>query len=66
MTAVDDVLAQPIGARFFRADLHIHSYGASHDVKDATMTSAAIVRTAAQESLSIIAIYRSPRCSARY
>jgi hypothetical protein len=34
MTIIDDVLAQATGARFFRADLHIHSFGASHDVRD--------------------------------
>lgn len=56
MTLLADVLAQPIGARFFRADLHIHSFGASHDVQDAAMTGAAIVATAAREGLSIIAI----------
>jgi ABC-type lipoprotein export system ATPase subunit len=56
MTALDDVLAQPTGARFFRADLHIHSYGASHDVKDVAMTAEAIIKTAASEGLSIIAI----------
>lgn len=56
MAVLDDVLAQPTGARFFRADLHIHSFGASHDVKDAAMTADEIVGTAARESLSIIAI----------
>jgi DNA repair ATPase RecN len=56
MLALDDVLAQPTGARFLRADLHIHSFGASHDVKDAAMTAAGIVKTAADEKLSIIAI----------
>lgn len=56
MSALIDILAQPIGAQFLRADLHIHSYGASHDVKDASMTSAAIVQTAAKEGLSIVAI----------
>lgn len=56
MSALDDVLAQSTGARFLRADLHIHSYGASHDVRDAGMTSAAIVQTAVNEGLSIIAI----------
>src|SRR5712671_3551823 len=56
MSPLADVLAEPVGARFFRADLHIHSYGASHDVKDANMTSAAIVQTAAREGLSIVAI----------
>ncbi|MFL6605743.1 MAG: TrlF family AAA-like ATPase [Steroidobacteraceae bacterium] len=56
MSVLDDVLSQPTGARFFRADLHIHSFGASHDVKDSAMTVAAIVRTAAKEGLSLIAI----------
>jgi PHP family Zn ribbon phosphoesterase len=44
------------GARFFRADLHIHSVAGSHDVKDAAATPEAIVTTAAQEGLKIIAI----------
>lgn len=56
MTVLDDVLKQGTGARFVRADLHIHSFGASHDVKDASMTAAAIVQTAEREGLSIIAI----------
>lgn len=56
MSVLEDILAQPIGARFYRADLHIHSRGASHDVRDATMTPEAIVATAAQEGLAIIAI----------
>nr|WP_293704492.1 PHP domain-containing protein [Sphingopyxis sp. UBA6723] len=44
------------GAKFFRGDLHIHSFGASHDVRDATATPAAIVETARAEGLSIIAL----------
>lgn len=56
MIVLDEVLAQPSGAHFFRADLHIHSFGGSHDVKDASMTPDAIVETAAREGLSIIAI----------
>ncbi len=56
MAALEDVLAQPIGASFFRADLHIHSFGASHDVKDEAMTADEIVKTAAREHLSVIAI----------
>lgn len=53
---LQDVLAQPTGARFYRADLHIHSFGASHDVKDGTMTPDAIVKMAEKEGLSIVAI----------
>lgn len=44
------------GAQFFRADLHVHSYGGSYDVSDATATPENIVREAASEGLSIIAI----------
>jgi PHP family Zn ribbon phosphoesterase len=56
VSALSGILAQAVGAQVLRADLHIHSYGASHDVKDASMTSATIVQTAAKEGLSIIAI----------
>ncbi|MBP9079752.1 MAG: AAA family ATPase [Flavobacteriales bacterium] len=52
----EEILAQPTGAKFYRADLHIHSYGASHDVKDSTMTADAIVATAIAQGLSIISI----------
>ncbi len=44
------------GSRFYRCDLHVHSYGGSHDVKDATMTPEAIVDTAVREGLSVIAV----------
>nr|WP_212742971.1 PHP domain-containing protein [Sphingomonas sp. 2SG] len=44
------------GARFFRADLHIHSYGASHDVKDSAATPAKIVKAAADEGIAIISL----------
>lgn len=56
MTLLNQILNQTVGATFFRADLHIHSYGGSHDVKDATMTAAAIVNTSLQEGLSLIAV----------
>lgn len=55
-SVLDDVLAQPTGAQFVRADLHIHSFGASHDVRDSAMTAEAIVHTAMHEGLSIIAL----------
>ena len=44
------------GARFLNADLHIHSYGASADVSDTTMTPEAIVDSAVKQELSVIAI----------
>ena len=47
-----------IGAKFLRADLHIHSYGefGSYDVADHTMTPEAIVDTAIKKGLNIISI----------
>jgi predicted ATPase len=54
--ALTTILAQSTGARFYRADLHIHSFGVSHDVRDATMTPANIIATAAQEGLSIVSL----------
>lgn len=47
-----------IGAKFLRADLHIHSYGefGSYDVSDTSMTPIAIVDTAIEKNLSIISI----------
>jgi ABC-type cobalamin/Fe3+-siderophores transport system ATPase subunit len=44
------------GARFFRGDLHIHSFGASHDVKDRAATPTAIVDAAKREGLSVISL----------
>lgn len=46
------------GAKFLRADLHIHSFGdeGSFDVKDETMTPESIVDTAIEKKLAIISI----------
>ena len=44
------------GAKFFRGDLHIHSFGASHDVNDFAATPAAVVDTAQREGLAIISL----------
>lgn len=44
------------GARFYRADLHIHSFGASHEVTDNGMIPASIVATAIKENLDVISI----------
>ena len=51
-----DILALHCGAQFLNVDLHIHSYGASKDVKDLTMTPQAIVDSAVTQNLSVIAI----------
>ncbi len=56
MSSLASVLSLQRGARFYRADLHVHSYGASHDVKDAGMTPAAIVDKALTEGLGLLAI----------
>ncbi|KVQ50901.1 hypothetical protein WK03_03915 [Burkholderia cepacia] len=53
---LQECLAESDGAHFYRGDLHIHSYSASHDVTDKAMTPQAIVDTAVQENLQIIAI----------
>jgi predicted metal-dependent phosphoesterase TrpH/ABC-type taurine transport system ATPase subunit len=55
-TALERILQEAVGAQFFRADLHIHSFGGSHDVRDQTMTAQNIVSTALTEGLSIIAV----------
>jgi hypothetical protein len=50
-SALQRILQEPVGAQFFRADLHIHSFGGSHDVRDQKMTAQHIVATAMAESL---------------
>lgn len=54
--SIEELQALSNGAKFHRADLHIHSFGASHDVKDATMTAEAIVLDAIAKGLEMIAI----------
>jgi len=44
------------GAGFHNVDLHIHSFAASQDVKDSTMTPQAIVDSAVRQGLYVIAI----------
>lgn len=56
MTVLESIHEQPVGATFFRADLHIHCYGGSHDVTDLGMTAEAIVAMAIQESLALVAV----------
>jgi energy-coupling factor transporter ATP-binding protein EcfA2 len=56
MSIVETIAALKSGAKFFRADLHIHSFGGSHDVADPSMTPEAIVAAAATERIDIIAI----------
>ena len=56
MVLFKDICILDNGARFHNVDLHIHSYGASQEVKDTTMTPEAIVDSAAKQGLSVIAI----------
>ena len=51
-----DICELESGARFHNVDLHIHSYGGSHDVNDSAMTPEAIVDSAVRQSLAVIAI----------
>lgn len=51
-----DVLALPNGAQFYTADLHVHSCGGSHDVRDATMTPQALVDQAVKDGVALLSI----------
>jgi len=53
---LQECLSHPNGAQFYRGDLHIHSYQASHDVNDIDMSPAGIVATAVREKLALIAV----------
>jgi hypothetical protein len=44
------------GAQFLNADLHVHSFGGSHDVKDSMMTVEAIIDAAVKLGIRILAI----------
>lgn len=56
MAGLPEILALSRGARFFRADMHVHSYGASHDVSDPSMTPDGIVETAIQHKLEVLSV----------
>jgi DNA repair ATPase RecN len=56
MVTLQDFDSLPAGARFFSADLHVHSYGGSHDVKDAAMTPEALVDAAIKQRISVLAL----------
>jgi energy-coupling factor transporter ATP-binding protein EcfA2/histidinol phosphatase-like PHP family hydrolase len=56
MSIIETIAEQSAGAIFYRADLHIHSYGGSHDVTDASMTPEAIIATAVLENIAFVAI----------
>ncbi|MFZ1683130.1 MAG: PHP domain-containing protein, partial [Candidatus Zixiibacteriota bacterium] len=56
MSIRTEIESQSAGATYFRVDLHIHSFGASHDVRDADQTPANIVAKAKQDEISVVAI----------
>ncbi len=56
MALFKDICAVDNGAQFHNVDLHVHSYGASQDVTDLTMTPEAIVDSAVRQGLIVIAI----------
>ena len=56
LTGLTEVVALPRGARFHRADLHIHSFAGSHDVRDCTMTPENIANIALAQRLGVIAV----------
>lgn len=56
MVLFKDIHVLDNGAQFHSVDLHIHTYGASHDVTDSTMTPEAIVDSAVRQGLIVIAI----------
>ena len=56
MAQLKDIAVLDNGARFHSVDLHIHSHGGSHDVKDTTMTPEAIVDSAVKQGLRMIAL----------
>ena len=53
---IEAISSLSCGASFFRGDLHIHSFGASHDVTDTNATPANIIDMAVSENLQIISI----------
>jgi hypothetical protein len=55
-TVASEIESAFSGARFFRADLHIHTFGASHDVRDTLFTPEAVISQAVKERLAIVAI----------
>jgi len=55
MVLFSDIAKADNGARFYNADLHVHSFGASADVKDKTMTVAAVIDAAVAQEIAILA-----------
>jgi AAA domain, putative AbiEii toxin, Type IV TA system len=56
LSDLDEILGQDGGATFVTADLHVHSYGTSHDVTDKTMSVQALVESAVARNIGILSI----------
>jgi hypothetical protein len=52
----DKIAVVENGARFYSADLHVHSHGGSADVRDAAMTVEAIIESAVRQKIALLAI----------
>jgi ABC-type phosphate transport system ATPase subunit len=52
---LDTILIVGNGARFYTADLHVHSFGGSTDVSDSSMTVEAVIDAAVTQAVSILA-----------
>lgn len=52
----DEIDKAPQGAKFYTADLHVHSYSGSDDVDDPTMTPEAIIDSAVSLGIEILAL----------
>lgn len=53
---ITEIRKQDGGAQFYAADLHVHSFGASADVRDERMTVEAIIDTAHAQGLALLSI----------
>lgn len=52
----DKIAVVEHGARFYSADLHVHSYGGSADVRDSAMTVETIIDSAVRQKIALLAI----------
>lgn len=53
---LEELLQHDAGAVFFTADLHVHSYGASSDVKDTSATVTGLIDAAVANGIDILSI----------
>ncbi len=52
----NDIRKVDNGARFYTADLHVHSFGGSTDVSDQSMTVEAVIEAAVKQEIAVLAI----------